>query len=226
MTTSAPETTAEPRRVREIVLALETDGRDSPAIPLALSLARHFAAGLVALLVESEALRRAASLPFCVEVRRHSGDERRLDPALLERSLRQALQQLERSLMAPASGLRVDVRRVCSRPLQLLDEHATADIVVFGRSTVSRWLPAERSPIRLETAATDPAHFDEAARALQAHTASAPWERLHWTGDADVLARLRRRRPSLILISRRDIARADGLQQLIEALDEPIVVLP
>ncbi len=223
---SAPRNAASPRwRAREIVIALEPDGAGDHGIALALTLARHFAADLVGLLVESDALLRAAALPFAFEVCRHGGDDRRLDPALLERRFRQSLQRLNEVLLAQAgaSGLTAQVHSLRGHRLAALTARDAADIIVFPHEPRSRWTSDELLVV-LESPATDRGRLDDAAAALQGWSPTAPWERMPWTDAAETLRRLQRRRPRLVLTSlgTTDI---ETLRRLIDALDCPVVVL-
>lgn len=214
-------------RVRRVVLALEPDGHAGSAVVMALALARHFAADLLGMTIEDEALLSAAALPFATEVSREGGVERRLDTAALEKRFQRAARQLHETLLsqATAGDSTTQVRSVRGRLPKLLQDYgAAADVLVFGRAPASRWPPAG-SPVRLESPAADNAGFDAVAHVLQAWTAAEPWERIPWLDDDDALLRLRRRHPMLVLAGVDTLSEPQRLRRLIDALDCPIVVL-
>lgn len=217
---------AEPR-VRRVVLALEPDGHAGSAVAMALALARHFAADLLGLMIEDEALLRAAALPFATEVSREGGVERRLDTAAVERRFRRAARHLHEALLSqtPAGDSTTQVRSVRGRLPRLLQDYgAAADILIVGRAPASRWHPAG-SPVRLESPATGSAGFDAVAHVLGAWTAAEPWQRWPWTDDAAALQRLRHRHPALVLTGAEALSDPERLHRLVVALDCPIVVL-
>lgn len=194
---------------------------------MAMALARHFAAELLGVTLESEALLRAATLPFATEVSREGGIERRLDAAALEKRLARAARQLHETLLsqALAAGLTARVHSRRGRlPAVLQDCSVSADILVISRVPESRWRTAG-SPVRLESPNADTAGFDAVAQALHTWTAAEPWERLPWLGDAEALLRLQRRRPALVLAGPEALTEPQNLQRLIDALDCPVVVL-
>lgn len=215
-------------RVRRVVLALDPDGHAGAAAEMAMALARHFAADLLGVTIEDEALLRAAALPFATEVGRESGVERKLDTPALEKRLQRAARQLHETLLSltPTGNPPTTIRSARCRLPSLLQDYGTdADVLIFGRAPDSRWRPAG-SPVRLESPAMDSAGFDAIAYALRAWTAAEPWERMPWLDDEDALLRLRRRHPTLVLTGAAVLSEPRRLRRLIDALDCPVVVFP
>lgn len=194
---------------------------------MAMALARHFAADLLGVMIEDEALLRAAALPFATEVSRESGVERRLDATALEQRFARAARQLHETLLsqALASGLTASVRALRGSLSGVLQDcSVAADILVFSRTPEPRWRTAG-TPVRLESPGADTAGFDAVAQALRTWTAAEPWERLPWLGDTEALLRLRRRHPILVLAGPEALSEPQRLLRLIDALDCPVVVL-
>lgn len=221
---TAPEASA--WCAREIALAVDAAGPDPAAVALAVGLARHFAAGLLGVLVEDAALLRAAGLPFTTEIARHSGSERPLDAATLERRYRQAARDLD-ELLGTQGAVEARVRASRGRPAQVLAGcFATSDILVVGHAPPSRWRARpDSTPLRLERSGRERTRLDAVAAALQTGARPWPWQTLRPHERSGLLAQLRERRPSLLLAQLEDTGTDNELNGLLDALDCPIVLL-
>lgn len=207
--------------IRTIALAAAAGHTGDLPARLAVDLARHFSADLVGLLLEDDALLRAAALPLAMEVCR-SGDERPFDPLRLERSLAGAARRLHAALSVDGHAA-VQVLRLRGTPRRALAD-AVADVLVFAARR-SRWSAATTHPLLLSTAGGNPARLDAVATALAPHTAPWPWEHLPWSNDPALPGRVLRRRPSLVLAAIDASTDAESACSLIDALDCPVIVL-
>jgi hypothetical protein len=118
-----------------ILLALERWPSRPALVDPALAVAKAMQAVITTLYVENEALLRYAALPFAREVDPHSGEERRLDPAALERAFRAEAQRAHRALLAAARHHDVPLSfRVARGSMHGVAETAAeeADILVLG----------------------------------------------------------------------------------------------
>lgn len=221
--TTHPEST-----VRRIVLALETAEPTGEMLDFALGLARHFSAELIALMVANDALLRAASLPFAVEIDRHTASERRLDAAMLERLFRRHAEQVRELLQArtQASGVEFQIHSVRGDPLDAPLAHSLAsDLLVFDRRGRAPGAALASRRILLDTESADGDALQQAARVLEQPLGRGTAERMPWSGDARSLARLRRAQPTLVLARvPADGTAAGWLRSLLGALECPIVL--
>lgn len=90
-------------RLRRVLLALDVAGAPPAALSYAVTLAARFEADLEAMLLAQAELTRVATLPFATEVSLLAGMERRLDAALMQRSLQGTTARL-RAVMAELAG--------------------------------------------------------------------------------------------------------------------------
>ncbi|MEQ1440353.1 hypothetical protein AAG565_13420 [Fontimonas sp. SYSU GA230001] len=211
---------------RAVTLAVDAAEPPRDAIALALRVARHFTAALSGVLVENDALLRAAGLPFTTEINRHSGTERPFDAGTLERRYRHAARELH-DLLGAQGATAIDVRARRGEPARVVSEcFAVSDILVIGRTPRSRWsTPPETAPLRLDRLGTDRRRLDAVAAALQAAGRPWPWQTLRHDRDTVLAAQLRERRPSLVLADLGESGADEQLRALLEALDCPLVLL-
>jgi len=143
------------KKVRRIVMALDTASSALPAIEAAAGLALGLNAELVGLFIEDERLLRFAGLPFAREFGLASARARPLAPAAVEHALRAQAEQLRRQLAVIAERLSLawTLEIVRGEVLRSALVHAgSADLLVLGRSEYAwpgasrRADPAQRFP--------------------------------------------------------------------------------
>ena len=98
--------TSEPA-LRRVLLALDASGPSAAAIAFAVTLAARFEAELDTLLLSQAELARAAALPFASEISLLAGTERRLDTALMQRSLQSLAERVRATMTQIATPVRV-----------------------------------------------------------------------------------------------------------------------
>jgi len=225
--------TRDPAAPRRVLLALEPAGINPGSLQIAVQLSRTLRAELTSLLLEDVALLRAAALPFAREIS-HSGTERMLDPATLERSLRVRADRLREELarQIDPSGIAWSLRSLRGPGLEtLLNEIRQSDVTVFGRAQRTPWRtqPPDRHGVVLYR---QPSALQNAAIAMQSldrdgRLPGLAWEAMRWDGTEQSLPLLRRRQPTLVLLAGTagDWSAAE-LRQLTEHLDCPILLIP
>src|SRR5512146_812239 len=97
----------ETKKVRRIIMALDTASSVLPAIEAAAGLALGLDAELAGLFIEDERLLRFAGLPFAREFGFASARSRPLAPDAIERALRAQAERLRRLLAETAERLSV-----------------------------------------------------------------------------------------------------------------------
>ncbi len=136
----------EARKVRRIVIALDTASSILPAIEAAAGLALGLHAELAGLFIEDERLLRFAGLPFAREFGFASARARPLVPAAVEHALRAQAEQLRRLLAATAERLSLAWTLEVVRgevPRSVLARAGASDLLVLGRSEYA-WPGATR----------------------------------------------------------------------------------
>lgn len=93
--------------LRRVLLALDAAGPSPAAIAFAVKLAARFEAELETMLLTQAELARAAALPFASEISLLAGMERRLDSALMQRSLESLAERVRASMTEAARPVRV-----------------------------------------------------------------------------------------------------------------------
>jgi len=93
--------------LRRVLLALDAAGPSPAAISFAVTLAARFEAELDTLLLTQAELARAAALPFASEISLVAGMERRLDTALIQRSLQSLAERVRATMTRIATPVRV-----------------------------------------------------------------------------------------------------------------------
>ncbi len=145
----------EAKKVRRIVMALDTASSALPAIEAAAGLALGLDAELAGLFIEDERLLRFAGLPFARELGTASARARPLAPESVERALRAQAEQLRRLLAQTAERLSLvwTLEVVRGEVLRSVLERASAsDLLVLGRPDYAlprahhRARPTERFP--------------------------------------------------------------------------------
>lgn len=91
------------RTLRRVLLALDAAGPSTSAIAFAVDLAARFEAEIDTMLLTPAELDRAAALPFASEISLLVGFERRLDSAVMQRSLK-SLADRVRATMTQVTG--------------------------------------------------------------------------------------------------------------------------
>lgn len=136
----------EARKVRRIVMALDTASSIAPAIEAAAGLALGLHAELAGLFIEDERLLRFAGLPFAREFGFASARARPLAPAAVEHALRAQAEQLRRLLAATAERLSLAWTLEVVRgevPRSVHERAGASDLLVLGRSEYA-WPGATR----------------------------------------------------------------------------------
>jgi hypothetical protein len=153
--------------LQRIVVALDTGPRARAALEAAAELAARMQAELVGLFVEDVELLHFAGLPFAREVGYPSASLRPLDVAAMERALRAAAEEVQRTLAAVAARGPLSWSFRTARgavPAELRAAAAEGGIVVTCALRV-----ALRAPLAVMcTAATPPEQAVPAAAALAA----------------------------------------------------------
>ena len=93
--------------LRRVLLALDAAGPSPAAISFAVTLAARFEAELDTLLLTQTELARAVALPFASEISLLAGLERRLDTALMQRSLQSLAERVRTTMTQIATPVRV-----------------------------------------------------------------------------------------------------------------------
>lgn len=93
--------------LRRVLLALDAAGPSPSAISFAVKLAARFDADLDTMLLTQAELARAAALPFASEISLLAGLERRLDSAVMQRSLESLAQRVRTTITEAAGPVRV-----------------------------------------------------------------------------------------------------------------------
>ena len=93
--------------LRRVLLALDAAGPSPSAISFAVSLAARFETELDTMLLTQAELARAAALPFASEISLLAGLERRLDSAVMQRSLESLAGRVRTRIMEVADPARV-----------------------------------------------------------------------------------------------------------------------
>ncbi len=133
---------AEPRRIRRILVALDASADSLAGLEAAVQLAADLRAEVTGVFVEESDLLRAGQLPSSREVTLFGGEPRELDPDELAREIRAQARRAREALEAAADRARVSwtFRTLRGRPSRELAAAAEeADLVALGATGRSPW---------------------------------------------------------------------------------------
>lgn len=220
--------------VRRVLLAMFPGGTQHRPMDLATRLAQRLNAELAALMVEDSALLQAAALPFTREILHGSGEEREITVNAVERSLRGEARRIREALVerAQTRGVRSSFSTCRGvghiEVLRLLEP---GDLLVTAR--LRRSMLGESQP---GTVIVLHREDQEQRRDWQALSATLSdigdpavahvWEELVWSEPQQLVERLRRKLPGLVVLPAQSDPGGELLRALLDALECPLLLVP